>query len=353
MADMKKWCQLNRILWKQYIKKHRIFLGLLFLTALFLWVHGSMTKGKAEELRGIEIGVCAGDENGRKLLSGLKEEEEIFRFLAFEDEEEMIRQVENGTLECAYVLPENFYENMAEGKVRNQIILYYSPGSGVHKLSYEVVFSHLFSMLSGEVLKDWLLQGEGEPGGNGEEALALLNSYREKRENDGSTFTFRYETVGTKEGEEAEFLDSFRGCVSVAVFLLCLVGLGNCCDLRESSRELPKAGAVRIREINLTITAAGGVLSGALLLAAGRRMANPLQEAAGFLLYFILLEIYMRVLLLFFKRARDIYSLIPVVMLGCILFCPVFFKIETYIPYVSFIGKLFPPYWYLNLMNFT
>ena len=101
-----------------------------------------------DEVQGIAVGVCAEDEKGKELLEKLESVEGIFRFQDYQNEEEMIRQIENGTLECGYVFPEGFYENILRGRTVRQITLYCSPASSAHKISYEVVFSELFEILS-------------------------------------------------------------------------------------------------------------------------------------------------------------------------------------------------------------
>ena len=108
---MEKWWQLNKILWKQYLVRNKIWLAVLCVVGILAICFG--TKSGTEEYNGIKVGVLAEDENGKFLLKKLREEEGIFRFLAFDEREEMIREIENGTLECGFVLPEKFFENIA------------------------------------------------------------------------------------------------------------------------------------------------------------------------------------------------------------------------------------------------
>lgn len=156
-----------------------------------------------DKIQGIAVGGYAEDEKGRELLEKLESVEGIFRFQTCQDEEEMIRQIENGTLECGYVFPEGFYENILRGRKVRQIILYCSPASSAHKISYEVVFSELFEILSEDILRTYLEENHflerGELQAARESVLALNKQYA----GNGSTFHFVYETVEEKRGGKA------------------------------------------------------------------------------------------------------------------------------------------------------
>jgi len=118
---------LYKVLWKQYLYKHRIWLLLLLLTAFILRF---MSPAEAKDgVVGFTIGVCIADDEGKALLGQLQNREGIFRFCEYEDESAMLRDVKNGTLECGYVLPEDFFGKLSEGKMRHQITLYHSSSS--------------------------------------------------------------------------------------------------------------------------------------------------------------------------------------------------------------------------------
>ncbi|MDE7286893.1 MAG: ABC transporter permease, partial [Lachnospiraceae bacterium] len=216
---MKNWLQIYTILWKQYLQKHRLWIIFLLLLCFAASIIGKADTSGKEEYRGIAVGVCWEDEKGKELFQMLENEEGIFRFLGYADKEEMIRHVENGTLECGYLFPEDFYEEVLKQGARNQVALYYSPASSAYKISYEVVFADLFQMLSEDILVQYF-------DGIGFETAGLLLLEEQYAQN-GSTFHFEYETVEQKDSEKTENLDTFRGCIGVMIFLMSLLGLGN------------------------------------------------------------------------------------------------------------------------------
>ena len=93
------------------------------------------------------------------------------------------------------------------------------------------------------------------------------------------------------------------------------------------------------------------ILSGLFLLVVSGcfQYENWEREIAGLLFYFVLLEMEMRILSLISRTSQKAYSMIPILLIGCILFSPVFIQIKTYIPAAVFIEKLFPTTWYLRL----
>lgn len=347
---MEKWWQLNKILWKQYLVRNKIWLAVLCVVGILAICFG--TKSGTEEYNGIKVGVLAEDENGKLLLKKLREEEGIFRFLAFDEREEMIREIENGTLECGFVLPEKFFENIAKGKMMRQIELYYSPSSTAHKISYEVAFSYLFQELSDHVLLSYIDDSvekgvfTAEEAGQVKDKLLVM---KEKYSNNGSTFSFSYEQVGSAGEREGASFSMVRGCIAVLVFFLSLLGLSGCLEVNELSKGLNRKNRIKVRECSLNISIFASVLFGGILLALWGQGESFFIELKALCVYFIVLQIYIRCLKLFIKKPETVYGLTPVLVLGSLLLCPVFIRIETYLPATSLLQKLFPASYYLNL----
>lgn len=347
---MKKWWQLNIILWKQYLIRHRIWL-MLFIGMGIIFAVSGRRQEREFDYSGIKIGVFAEDEKGRELIERLKEEEGVFRFLAFEEKEEMERRIKGGALECGFVMPEHFYENLEKGKMMRQITLYYSPASSAHKISYEVVFGHLLDLLSDQVLTDYMNYSEErdiftaeETAENLPELLKLSDYYRQN----GSTFSFVYERVGGEGPKEAAPLNTVKGCIAVLVFLMSLLGLAGCCETEDGLKGLTVKDRIKIKEMNLNISILGSVLLGGMLLFLSGAGEGIKKEISGLLVYFAVLEIYIRIFKLLVRKAETVYGLIPILILGSFLLCPVFIQIKSYLPIAGFMEKLFPVSYYLN-----
>lgn len=338
---MKNWWKINVILWKQYYIRHKVWIWLLLILGVLLrLLQGSFMQ---QEYTGMVIGVYAQDEQGRELLDLLQQEEGIFRFISLDSEEELRRQVENGSLECGYVLPEGFYGQLLTGKFRRQIGIYYSPASSAHRISYEVVFSHLYQEFSDRILEDYLKES-----GSDSEHLTTLLALKEEYERNESTFSFRYETVGGETAGEENSLDALRGCIGVLIFFMSLLGLGNCKELTQIGSRVPGSKGNKVKSMSLHIAVLGSIIMGAVLILLSGTGRDFLQELLGFLMYWVVLEIYLRLLKVLLPTSRAVYGMIPVLIMGSLLFAPVFIRIEAYIPAASLIGRLFPVTWYLE-----
>ncbi len=348
---MKKWSQLNGILWKHYLLRNRIWIFFFLLAGVCLFLFGEKSQ-KTVIYNGIKTGIFAEDEAGERLFSKLQEEEGIFDFSLYDDQEEMLRQIENGSLECGFVLPEGFYENLEQGKMMRQIVLYYSPASSAHKISYEVIFGHLFELLSDHVLSDYV-EYTKEAGISGqEETEKLLEEILEKNEyysQNGSTFSFLYEQIGKEGEQEVQPLNIVKGCIAVMVFLMSLLGLADSYESKAILGGLPKSRQREVRETALNISILGSILLGGILLILSGRGEGFKKEVLGLMVYFVILEIYIRLLKLIIKTSEAVYGLIPILILGSLIFCPVFIQIKSYLPIAELIEKLFPVSYYLNL----
>ncbi len=327
---------------KQYMIKHKTWYLLLLFMLPFLFVAGHKEQG---ELSGLEIGICMQDEDGERLAKRLQEQEGILHFVTYEDEQEMLRGVENGSLECAYLLEEGFFEKLSEGKKNRLIELYYSPASSAYKLSYEVVYSHLFAMLSEEILSDWYQGSVIRKEGGMQELLAL----KEKYETNGSTFTFVYEHEGKEQRQQDTVLDSVRGSIATMLFLLLLLGIGNIREIYERFSRVSKPFAGRLCAYSFLCAMTGTAVSGLLLLAVSDRIQpeNLGAEVWALLVLIGLTAVMGLFFLLVLRTAERFYAILPVLLFGTLLFCPVFIQLKTYVPFLTFVEKLFPVSRYL------
>lgn len=371
--------QMGAILWKQYFMKFRLWIVISLLASFFIGIAGGFggKPSAGQEYRGIEVGICASDEKGREIISALSEEKGIFRFESYEDEEEMLRRIKNGSLECGYFMPEGFYEKLVAGKLKRQAVLYRSPGSSVHKISGEIVFAHLFTLLSEEVLEGYLREsgfgegtgfGAGQPQENGsgkrggfaepdvplaaekfESAKRRLCELNDKYMGDGSTFHFLYERADSMGGEKPETLNTVRGIIAVMIFLTGLLGFGNVLDKNGIWSAMPGRMGRRMKAEGILIAAAGSVLLGGVCLWLTGNAGEAGKELVGLFVYFIALVVFFMILRLIIGNSRTLYGLLPILILGSCLFCPVFIKAERYLPQIAWISRVLPADWYLRL----
>ncbi|MCM1134334.1 MAG: ABC transporter permease [Clostridium sp.] len=337
-----------RILWKQYWIKHRVWIvGLLLTAAVFGIMDRSFFDG--QENQGISVGICVCDEKGRELLAGLKEKEGIFRFEGYESKAEMLREIKNGGLECGYVFPEGFYDKLADKKLKRQAELYYSPASSVHRIAGEAVFARLFEMLSPDILEKYLAAAGYGGTADFDRARERLYELNDLYRSNGSTFHFIYESKGGKSGEKPVGLNTVRGLAALAMFLMGILGLGNMLEQKNTWLTLPGRLGKDFKSGSLHVAALGSILTGGICLWLSGNMGEPVRELTGLVLYLVALEVFLRLLGLIVTSSRGLYGLIPAFLLCSCLFCPIFIRVERYLPALAWISRLFPISYYLEL----
>ncbi len=112
---------------------------------------------------------------------------------------------------------------------------------------------------------------------------------------------------------------------------------------------MPGKRGAWLKAASVHIAIAGSVGFGGVFLWLTGNMKEPGRELAGLLAYFLILEIFIMIFGLFVRKSSVLYGLLPVLVLGSCLFCPVFIRIERYLPEIKWIGAVFPPSYYLGL----
>ena len=99
----------------------------------------------------------------------------------------------------------------------------------------------------------------------------------------------------------------------------------------------------------ILIAAAGSVLLGGVCLWLTGNAGEAGKELVGLFVYFIALVVFFMILRLIIGNSRTLYGLLPILILGSCLFCPVFIKAERYLPQIAWISRVLPADWYLRL----
>ena len=150
-------------------------------------------------------------------------------------------------------------------------------------------------------------------------------------------------------GEKPETLNTVRGIIAVMVFLTGLLGFGNVLDKNGIWSAMPGRMGRRMKAEGILIAAAGSVLLGGICLWLTGNAGEAGKELVGLFVYFIALVVFFMILRLIIGNSRTLYGLLPVLILGSCLFCPVFIKAERYLPQIAWISRVFPADWYLRL----
>lgn len=296
------------------------------------------------------------DATSEELAENLVKYEGSFDFVRYDDLDSLYRDVENTKLNCGYVFPDDLSER-AEGKQKSEsILVLHHPSNTIQASINEVVYAELLRIqgryIITEHVKSLGLFAESDTGYIGE----LLRLY-ERYLHGNATFKLAYHTYGAgglTEKDITRTAVSFpvRGILCVMVFLAGLFG---------------GVTWMRDREKGIFATLTGSynslcrilyVLIPTFLFAAVSLIALAILGLyvsavvfAAMLVLIVLTCIFSIAMTVITRRSRSFASCIPIILLGCLLFCNIFINASSYVPAAKFVEKLFVPYYYLNFFS--
>ena len=185
---------------KRQLKKPMIWIQLLTLpltAALFL-----AAADREPGIMRVALAVEAEekDDAARQAVRFLLCQEGTLDFYLCDTREQVLEDVRSRRAECGFVFLEDFSEGLSDGNLKKTVELVKSPSTVAGELASESVSGAVMSLVAPDALRalaaqDFFRQQTGENAGERMEQL-----YQEFL-TDGSTFSFRYETV---EGKTAE-----------------------------------------------------------------------------------------------------------------------------------------------------
>ncbi len=277
--------------------------------------------------------------------------------------------------ECGYVFSGNLRGKLDEGDYKRCIRVYSAPSTVLADLSTEVVFAALMKLYDREIFLDYVMEAQvlrdsgGESGWGGEafdggmepggaEGLeTLAGELYDKWLASGSTFRFayRYQNRGgqgldSEGGTEAAGVFPVRGIV--AVYLL-LVGMYSAVMLgydEEKGLFLPLSSGRRLvcRMAVLAAPVFLAALSALGALRTGGCFGDLAREFGVMGVYVLAVCGFSYGLKIICRKPQVVCCLIPLVLVGSLVFSPVFVDIRQFFPEWGWVEKAFLASYYLR-----
>lgn len=354
---------------KRYLRKLSFLLILLLLPVIALAAGQAQKQGDQDIRIAISVENAGENELGLALADSLTGRERggeagMFRFYLCQDEEEVKAQVASRRAECGYVIYEDLKEKLDAGKFKRCIGVYSAPSTVTASLSTETVFAALMRIYDGELLKnyvaeDWLFENLGAEGSprRTEAAKKAGELYRKWLDN-GSTFQFEYQFLGqdgekTTASQEISQVFPIRGLVAVYVFITGLYGAVVVCQDEKRGLFLPLSYIYRLpcRLVSMAAPAVMAALSGLLALWAGDSLGGLPVEAAVMAVYCAGVIGVSWLLKVVCRAPQVLCCLIPFLVIGSLVFCPVFVDAGRFFQGLDKVGRIFPPWYYLQFFR--
>ncbi len=272
--------------------------------------------------------------------------------------------------ECGYVIGRNLREKLDQKKFKRSIQVYSAPSTVAAGLSTEVVFAALMELYDRELFVDYVENGglfDGAVPAGRKQRRQLADQAESLYETwlyNGSTFRFVSETAdadyadaavlngGSGEGAAREMDAVFpvRGIVAVYIFIIGLYAA--VMNLADEARGLFLAvpyncrTACRLSSMVAPVFLAAG--SGMAALLSGGIFSGWQRELSAMLLFVAAVTGFAWLLRVLLKKPEAICCLIPLFLMGSLLFCPVIIDASRYFPALEHVQKLFLPWYYLK-----
>ncbi|MCM1049021.1 MAG: hypothetical protein NC433_11430 [Clostridiales bacterium] len=341
--------------------------------------------------------------------SQLNSQEGILQFRFYENKDRLIRAVERNEADCGFIVPYDLKDMLTSETWRSAVTVYISSSSALTQMAKEKISAAVFTLYSEESYVNYIKNSQAfapaqtgmddnvnnDKDNNIEEIVDFAKNAYESHLIDGSTFDFVYNEesnasemaeddsgsnkadisvndndnsvinsadepkyAGIQNNVDIQNIQNptetttfrLRGVLAVCIFISGMCGLLTDWKDRHEKRFLRIAPPWTITLANVWIpTIYTSAVSYAVLLLTGQISGggNLLKELLRLLIYQFLIVIYCSIIRLALKKQETIAAAIPILTLACIICCPVWIRLATYVPVFRVLEKLFPATYYL------
>ena len=340
------------LLCKHILKLPIIPIMLLLIPAFTLIVQALPEESTAS---GVTIGVYfeSDDELSCKMKDKLLSSENAFSFVSYDNRDTLTDDVLLGRLECGYVFDADFSKKIQKGKYDDAIMVIQSPSTIFRSAANEVVFSSLIQLCGYDILGKYV-DIEEIPASQREEAKASLFASYDAYCSSSETFHLDIVTAGgisinDDGGTSLGITLPLRGLLAILTFLAGMTGCVAWLKDKEQGLFAPRPHAFHTlsRILYPLLPAALFLLCSEAALSISGSAYTPSLELLLAIRYIILITLFANLCCIILKRSTLVISLIPVLILGSLIFCPVFVNVESFIPVLRFVSHLFLPRYFL------
>lgn len=308
-------------------------------------------SGKATVSFGIYI------EDDGNYSSAIKESllhgDNAFFFCEYSDMEDLKKDVMLGKLEAGYVFDRDFSKKIESGDFDDCLKTYYSPATVMSSAGNEIIFSKIMQLCGYTIIGKYVDESPLDDVTKIKASKDLSRIYEEYCHS-GQVFHLDIETVSgvqiNNEGlDDLGVTFPLRGVLAILIFLCSFTGSIAWCKDREQGIFAPRSHSFCIlsRILYPMIPAVLFLICSHIALMACGLAGSFISEMLIGARYLIITTVFCFLCSTLIKKSSLLISLIPVITLGSLIFCPIFINIETLIPALGFISKLFIPRYYM------
>lgn len=332
---------------KQYLKKPLFLTILLLIPLLTMMLSNSSNPEKSPS---IQIGFyTSGNSTELHTLSEhLTNNDSLFTFISYSSEAALRNDVAKGFLECGYIIPDNLFDQLLDNKKKELVRVITSPKTTMAPMINETFYAAVFEQLSGLLLTRYLTEQSS--------IASYCPDYFDRDDithryhyylSNGSTFSFQYLGAPTEYQLTTKdiLLSPIRGILSILILLCAFCGA--LAYYNQQNNPLYQKPLIRL--VNITIPTLFATMFSLVSILFSEIHQGIVKECLAILLYSIACIIFLFVLSTLIKNRELFSSILPVFLLACMIFSPIFLDVTTLVPSLKPVSYLFLPTYYLKL----
>lgn len=295
------------------------------------------------------------DELSAALMESVLGTKGIFSFTEYTDIEEMTNDVKTKKICCGYILPDDLSERVELKEIYGCIQVIMQPSESLQPAINEYMYAELIRLQNYNILTEYVTDKEWFAVTDTDSMEELIEYYEYYADSD-KTFHINFETYGdsglqTNEDAVSTIAFPIRGILSIMVFLSGIFG----CVTFLSDKEKGIFETINIKYrilcqiLYVLIPTLLFAISAMLTIVFSGIWTGALRELIGMLILILLTLAFSQLLIVVTRKSSVCIACIPGLLIGCLIFCPVFVQVSYYVPAAEFIEKLFVPYYYLKL----
>ena len=310
-----------------------------------------------------ELAYCAGIylEGDDKLSVDLKNDlikgDDVFKFVEYTDLDQMYEDVRSEKINCGYVLPANFSHRTSISQCSECITVIKPPNSNIQPAVNEFVYAALIRLQNEYILPGFVKNTGLFEELTTEQVDSLLAYYNTYADSD-RTFKAIFQSYGVagiteQKGSTQSVTFPLRGILAIMVFLAGIFGAAT--FMMDREKGIFDTISIKYRILcQVVYILIPSFLFGAcalLTLGLSGMFTLPMVEILAMLLLIVLVTLFGQVLIFATRNSKICIACIPGMLIGSLIFCPVFLHASSYVPAAKFIEKLFVPFYYLSIFS--
>lgn len=351
---MKKLFFCNLLYIKRCFKKISFMLLLLAIPVLCMILKNSTDTDDSTIRAGLYI-----EENSEIAQEISKNLTKDYTSVVFEicpDLNTLKKKVASKTYECGYVFTDGFQEKINNCETKEIMKVYVSPSTISSALTNEYVFAEIFKIYAIRELMDYIENDESFKNKDISDLEETVIPIYENYLAGDSTFTFEYINPNDSNMDNTSLFNSYvlmsvKGVIALLIMFASFMGTlnlykDNKIGIFYAFNGITKTFAKMSEIFSVTILAA---ISGLITIYLCGLSDGLFTEIYRLIAYSLICTLYCYLIYKLVPNQYIFTSLIPILILGSIIFCPIFIDFSEIIPFVKYMSWMFAPKYYFVL----